>query len=502
MSADKVILHGPIGEFARQLSPSDDLHAEEMYAATISVWSTIIAPTVKLRSYLPGVRPTLVWTAFVGDSWNPSEGMAQSVVRALRVRDSFTSLAGRAPVNSVAHLFSAVESARRYPSLHTPAPRSTLLEGSPFRWTPGGKQRLQSDLNHALCQAWDGSNFLRADAKKRTPAQRELDRIPPMVGVLWGVSDVSWKQRPYAPGDDAFYSRFLPFKLRGLPRHGRPAQTGPTPELVDAYAWAIGSEREVKLGRAAAEKWGEIRGLEDSTLLDNPAPRDAAFTIRVGEHTLRVAAALAAAEMSPVIEPNMIEAAWSLVWRSIRDVADLSHADSTLLEDPLAKTSAAVPTDSRSAGVRVEPSWHAGSTDPDLADMPDLADTPVQRRTAVVQAQERDSRVKRQVKAWYDNTCQFCGTVIELATPPFAYSEAAHIQALGAPHNGPDRIENVLCLCPNCHVRFDMGARFLTDELRIIDSVTGMDLGPLTVHAQHRIRLEYVRQHRSRWADT
>ncbi|MFR0353584.1 HNH endonuclease [Streptomyces sediminimaris] len=494
MSADKVILHGPIGEFARQLSPSDDLHAEEMYAATISVWSTAIAPTVKVRSYLPGVRPALVWTAFVGDSWHPSDGMAQSVVRALRVRDSFTSLAGRDPVNSVAHLFSAVESARRYPCRHTSAPRSTLLESSPFQWTSGGKQRLQSELNHALRQAWDGSNFLRAGVKKRTPAQRELDRIPPMVGVLWGISDVGWKQRPYAPGDDAFYSRFLPFKVRGLARHGRPAQTGPTPELVDAYAWSIGSQREVKLGRAAAERWGEVRALEDSTLLDSPSPRDAAFTIRVGEHTLRVAAALAAAEMSPVIEPSMIDAAWSLVWRSLRDVADLAHADSTLLEDPLAKTSVAVPTDAGSAGVHVEPSWHAESSDPDFPD------TPVQRRTAVVQAQYRDSRVTRQVKAWYNNTCQFCGTMIELPTPLFAYSEAAHIQALGAPHNGPDRVENVLCLCPNCHVRFDMGARFLTDELRIIDSATGNDLGPLAVHAQHRIRLEYVRQHRSRWA--
>ncbi|MCP9207188.1 HNH endonuclease [Streptomyces sp. NEAU-Y11] len=495
MSADKVILHGPIGEFARQLSPSDDLHAEEMYAATISVWSTAIAPTVKVRSYLPGVRPTLVWTAFVGDRWNPSEGMAQTVVRALRVRDSFTSLQGRHPVNSVAHLFSAVESARRYPSLHTSAPRSTLLEGSPFRRTPAGKQRLQSELNHALRQAWDGSNFLWVGAKKQTPAQRELDRIPPMVGVLWGISDVGWKQRPYAPGDDAFYSRFLPFKLRGLPRDGRLAQTGPAPELVDAYAWAIGSQREVKLGRAAAEKWDKVRALEDSTLLDSPAPRDAAFTIRVGEHTLRVAAALAAAEMSPVIEPDMIDAAWSLVWRSIRDVADLAHTDSTLLEDPLAKTSVAVPTDVGSADVRVEPSWHAESAAPGFPDIP------VPRRTAVVQAPDRDSRVTRQVKALYNNTCQFCGTMIELPAPLFSYSQAAHIQALGAPHNGPDRVENVLCLCPNCHVRFDMGARFLTDALRIVDAATGNDLGPLTVHVQHRIRLEYVRQHRSRWAD-
>ncbi|RPK38635.1 HNH endonuclease [Streptomyces sp. ADI93-02] len=496
MPADRVILHGPIGEFARQLSPSDDLHAEEMYAAIISVWSTAIAPTVKVRSYLPGVRPTLVWTAFVGDNRHPSDGMAQSVGRALRVRDSFTSLAGRDPVNSVTHLYSAVESARRYPSLHTSAPRSTLLESSPFRLSQSGKPQLQRELNHALRQAWDGSNFLRTGTMKRTPAQRELDRVPPMVGALWGISDVSWEQRPYGPGDDAFYSRFLPFKLRGLPRHSRPVQTGPMPELVAAYAWAIGSQREVTLGRAAARKWGEVRRLEDSALLDSPAPRDAAFTIRVGEHTLRVAAALAAAEGSPVIGPNMIEAAWSLVWRSVRDVADLAHTGSSLVEDPLAKTRVATPPNAGSVGNHEEPSWHAESAEPDSPD------TPVQRRTAVVQALDRDSRVKRQVKAWYHHTCQFCGTVIELPAPPFAYSEAAHIQALGAPHNGPDRVENVLCLCPNCHVRFDMGARFLTDELRIIDSATGSDLGPLTVHAQHRIRLEYIRQHRSRWADT
>ncbi|MEV6616588.1 IS3 family transposase [Streptomyces sp. NPDC051051] len=128
-----------------------------------------------------------------------------------------------------------------------------------------------------------------------------------------------------------------------------------------------------------------------------------------------MAAALAAAEMSPVIEPDMIDAAWSLVWRSIRDVADLAHADSTLLEDPLAKTGVAVPTDAGSAGVRVEPSWHAESA------APDFPDTPVQRSTAVVQSQYRDSRVTRQVKAWYGNTCQFCGTMIELPTPLFEY---------------------------------------------------------------------------------
>ncbi|MEU6215105.1 HNH endonuclease [Streptomyces sp. NPDC047023] len=39
--------------------------------------------------------------------------------------------------------------------------------------------------------------------------------------------------------------------------------------------------------------------------------------------------------------------------------------------------------------------------------------------------------------------------------------------------NGPDIVENLLCLCPTCHVLFDTGARVLTDDLTIIDTVTG-----------------------------
>jgi hypothetical protein len=492
MPADGVTLHGPLGEFARELSPSDDLHAEEIYAAALSVWSTAIAPTVKVQSYLPGLRPPLVWTAFVGDSWNPPQGPELSVVRALRLRENFTSVAGRDPVTSVAHLFAAVDSARRYPSRHTSALRSTLLNSSPFRWTREGKPQLQSELNHALRQAWDGSNFLRAGTKKRTSVQREQDRIPPMVGALWSVDEGAWNQRPYSPGDDAFYSRFLPFKLRGLPRAGRPVLAGPPTALVDAYGWAVGGQHQVQLSDAAAEKWGAVRSLE-SDLSDTLDEEQADFTLRVGEHTLRIAAGLAVAEMSDIIHDDLIEAAWSLVRRSILDASDLSKAGTSQFEEPIAKVGMAMRAAASLDSAPVTSPWH---TEEPIADLPDA---PVQRRTSVVQTQDRDTRVTRQVKDWYDDTCQFCGTILELPMPPYAYSEAAHIQALGAPHNGPDRIENVLCLCPNCHILFDRGARFLTDDLRVINAVTGESIGALTVQSQHRIRLSYVQQHRSRW---
>ncbi|MER6916523.1 HNH endonuclease [Streptomyces sp. NPDC000594] len=499
MPADRVILYGPLGEFARALSPEDALCAEEVYIAALAVWSTAIAPTVEVRSFLPGIRPPQVWTAFVGGKGS-YERPEQAAVRALRMGGAFTSFEERGQVTDERRLYSAVHSARRRPSRDTSALRSTLLTGSPFRWTPGGRCRLQDYLNSALQKAWDGSNFLSVGTERRTAFQQEQDRVPPMVGTLWSISDAEWEQRPRGHQTDAFYSRFLPFRLRGLPGAGLSAPAEPPVALIDAYVWALGGRRRVELSVDAARKWAPVRELE-SSLSGAPDAQQAVFTLRAGEHALRVAAALAVADGSSTIRPGMVEAAWSVVRRSVLDASELSGFATGPLQAPFARLDAAmrVPSGESEETEEKEPgeageAGEAGHTDDGFPD------TLVERKTAVVRAQDRDSRVVRQVKEWYDHTCQICGTMIELPVPPYSYSEAAHIQALGAPHNGPDRIENVLCLCPNCHIRFDRGARFLTDDLRVIDHVSGKDLGPLRVHPRHRIRLAYVQRHRARWS--
>ncbi|MGW8993440.1 YDG/SRA domain-containing protein [Streptomyces zhihengii] len=118
-----------------------------------------------------------------------------------------------------------------------------------------------------------------------------------------------------------------------------------------------------------------------------------------------------------------------------------------------------------------------------------------ERITSTVQRIVRSNAVKRQVKAWHDNRCQICETRIEV--PGGSYSEGAHIQALGSPHNGPDTTGNVLCLCPNCHVMFDAGAVVLEDDLTVVRG--GQPVGVLRTHAQHAIDLRCVRHHRERW---
>ncbi|MFI0219756.1 YDG/SRA domain-containing protein [Streptomyces lydicus] len=117
------------------------------------------------------------------------------------------------------------------------------------------------------------------------------------------------------------------------------------------------------------------------------------------------------------------------------------------------------------------------------------------RVTTTVQRIVRSSAVKRRVKAWHDNRCQMCELRIE--GPGGSYSEGAHIQALGSPHNGPDTTGNVLCLCPTCHVMLDLGVIVLDDDLAIIRA--GEAAGALRTHPRHVIDLGCVRQHRERW---
>lgn len=113
----------------------------------------------------------------------------------------------------------------------------------------------------------------------------------------------------------------------------------------------------------------------------------------------------------------------------------------------------------------------------------------------------RDSRVASAVKKLYDNTCQICRERLVVSPAGEAYSEAAHIQAVGKPHHGADRLENVLCLCPNCHALFDRGALQLTDDLHVINGVTGQFRAVLAQVKGHNIGIEFARKHRDRWAN-
>ncbi len=114
------------------------------------------------------------------------------------------------------------------------------------------------------------------------------------------------------------------------------------------------------------------------------------------------------------------------------------------------------------------------------------------RREFMISRVVRETALAREVKRLYDYRCQVCGTRLEGNAGP--YAEAAHIRPLGIPHRGPDRLNNLLCLCPNHHVLFDYGAIAIADDFSVIGAPW-----QLTVHPKHQLEPEHLRYHRNRY---
>ncbi len=125
---------------------------------------------------------------------------------------------------------------------------------------------------------------------------------------------------------------------------------------------------------------------------------------------------------------------------------------------------------------------------------------PLKRTESTIQRLVRSNAVTRQVKAIHDFTCQICG--IRLSGPGGPYAEGAHIHPLGSPHDGPDIAENVLCLCPNCHVLIDIGALLVCDDLSIVDNFdAGREEGRLRTVKGHQVGRDYLAYHYRLHAD-
>ncbi|MEV7984749.1 YDG/SRA domain-containing protein [Micromonospora sp. NPDC085948] len=128
--------------------------------------------------------------------------------------------------------------------------------------------------------------------------------------------------------------------------------------------------------------------------------------------------------------------------------------------------------------------------------VPGAAGEPAARTEATIQRLVRSTAVANRVKRLHGYQCQACG--IQLATPAGPYAEAAHIRALGKPHNGPDVASNVLCLCPNDHLLFDTGAIYVDADGAVRQSGTAAELGELRLVAGHLVdwaQLAYHREH-------
>ncbi|MEV5104756.1 HNH endonuclease [Streptomyces massasporeus] len=252
-----------------------------------------------------------------------------------------------------------------------------------------------------------------------------------------------------------------------------------------AYAWAFNTRPVLTYTTRAALQWDMVRAAEAEWNAVLPEPY-AGFFVRIGDHVSRIAGTLAATERTAIHSVH-IQAAWTLVRRAVQDTSRLIGMDRSTVDGLIQELDdglGGIPAPGEDAPLILPNAPEAGPWVPRGRDT--YGDRP-----------QADSSAVRKLKRWYQDRCQICGTVLVLPAPRHRSSEAAHIRA--REDGGPDVVENLLCLCPNCHTRFDAGALILTDDLMILDMVTGALGKKITLHRWHFIDTQYVRHHRHRW---
>ncbi|MER6335470.1 HNH endonuclease [Streptomyces tendae] len=139
--------------------------------------------------------------------------------------------------------------------------------------------------------------------------------------------------------------------------------------------------------------------------------------------------------------------------------------------------------------------YESASGVPDGAKEQETEPSPASRRTVTLSRIVRDPELTAMVKRLHGDHCQVCG--LQLRTRFSTYSEAAHIRGLGRPHNGPDKLSNLLVLCPNHHVQFDALAIYVDTDDTVRMTADGTAIGQLRRHPAHQINEAHLRYHRA-----
>lgn len=126
-------------------------------------------------------------------------------------------------------------------------------------------------------------------------------------------------------------------------------------------------------------------------------------------------------------------------------------------------------------------------------------DKTIMRKTITVNRIVRDNALSRFLKSLYESRCQICTYTFRVPGGK-RYAETHHICPLGNPHNGPDKEDNMLVLCPLHHAMFDYGVIALHPEkftlLSIDDTISG--IGKPLLLSKHKILKGSIEYHLER----
>ncbi|MGW0996531.1 HNH endonuclease [Streptomyces sp. NPDC002523] len=293
-------------------------------------------------------------------------------------------------------------------------------------------------------------------------------------------------------------------RIGSLNTHRHPENKAPSRHQPLALLWVVS---RLAVGKPRLAPWSVFRGEVSPLLAEFGLPGSKVTPEYPFWH-------LKGSDLWEVhgIEDNASSMPQPGIFNKVQPVAGLTHAAAELLENPLTRLEAVVKlcstyldnVDQRELLSRVGLAGYA-TADGLLDDGEDgrgqeaadetRATGPTARRESTFSRLVRDAAIANRVKELHSHTCQVCGTRLQYKHRP--YSEAAHIRGLGAPHDGPDELQNLLCLCPNHHVLFD-GLEIYVDVDGIVRQAHGgQSLGQLRRHAGHRIDEEYLRYHRT-----
>jgi len=119
--------------------------------------------------------------------------------------------------------------------------------------------------------------------------------------------------------------------------------------------------------------------------------------------------------------------------------------------------------------------------------------SPAKRKETTTTKVQRSVRLRERIKDIYDYKCQVCGVRLNSPSGPIAIG--AHIKGLGQPHNGPDAIENMLCLCPNHHDQFDAFAFTINPENFKIVGLNEFNDKKIQLNKKHNIDKQFLQYH-------
>ncbi|MET9899785.1 HNH endonuclease [Streptomyces sp. NPDC006446] len=331
----------------------------------------------------------------------------------------------------------------------------------------------------------------RATPRHESGGDREL---PGLFPASRGSHETASVLPGPAESSQQMTARVLMDRLGNLQVHqnnGRPTRHKPL-----ALLWALA---RVANGRPRLASWRQFRDEVGGLLAEFGLPESSATP----EYPFRHLRTSGLWELHGLPPENSAKA-HAVSFHKLNSQAGLTEQAADLLRDPFVGTQAiAVLRETYLADVDQHAlmerlglaGYESASGVPD--DIEDLEGEsgPAGRRTALLSRIVRNTELAAQVKLLHDDRCQVCG--LQLSTRFGTYSQAAHIRGLGRPHHGPDKLSNLLVLCPNHHVQFDALAIYIDADGTVRTTKDDVPIGELRRHPAHRINETHLHYHRA-----